>query len=227
MTTKCEFLKLKTKDIFIPLTGEVVGGIDSPIGASFAPLVNISSAELVGKNSYNRFVQWVNGENNIVDLGASKISVIGSDNVVSADAKSIIITGNNNYISAGIENVQLINTNNVKVTDSNVIYVNGRQTSGNGTIFLIENSFLDVKWALDIVYKGVEVDLSINTFDINLPTAIGLDGEEFTIKNTSLLTDVNVNPIAGETIDGANVKVVKNINTTLVIYSNGRNWKIK
>lgn len=226
-TTKCEFLKLKVKDVFIPLTGEVNGGIGTPIGSSIAPLVNITGAKLEGNNSFNPNTQFVEGENNIIDLSAQKISVIGDTNVIGAQTKSIVITGSNNYVKAGLENVNLINTNNAIVTESNTTYVNGRQTSGAGSIYKIDSSFVPIKWAVDMAYLSVEVDTLVSDFTIELPTALGVEGEEFTIKNLSSVTGVKIEPLGLETIDGEAFIISESQNDSIVIYSNGVNWKIK
>ena len=68
----------------------------------------------------------------------------------------------------------------------------------------------------------VEAD---GTFTINLPTAVGITGEQFTIKNVGTGT-ITVDGDNTETIDGNLTAVIAVQNASITVVSNGTNWII-
>jgi hypothetical protein len=66
------------------------------------------------------------------------------------------------------------------------------------------------------------VECTSNTFDINLPTAVGRTGRIYNIKNTGTGT-ITVKPFDAQTIDGELTQTVSRPNN-LQVQSNGSNW---
>ena len=131
--TKCEFLKLKTKDKYTLGTIIVIGGVNALIGDETVPLISRYTSNPNNGNSYNTRTATIQGSNNIVNRNAKNVSIIGDNNIVSSDTKNIVIqNGANNVIESGIENVSLTNTSGVTVTESNTTYMDGKLVSGGG-----------------------------------------------------------------------------------------------
>jgi hypothetical protein len=59
---------------------------------------------------------------------------------------------------------------------------------------------------------------------VSLPTAVGIPGQQFEVKNSGAGT-ITVDPSGAETIDGASTKTLAQYDA-LRIMSNGTNWII-
>jgi hypothetical protein len=68
------------------------------------------------------------------------------------------------------------------------------------------------------------VECTSGTFTVNLPTAVGIPGQQFEVKNSGAGT-ITVDPSGAETIDGASTKTLAQYDA-LRIMSNGTNWII-
>jgi len=68
------------------------------------------------------------------------------------------------------------------------------------------------------------VDITGNTITVTLPTAIGVNGKNYVIKNRGTGV-VTVATTSSQTIDGANTKSLNN-NDSIEIISDGSNWII-
>lgn len=68
------------------------------------------------------------------------------------------------------------------------------------------------------------VECTANTFTISLPTAVGIVGKEYVIKNSGTGT-ITVDPAGSETIDGDATKELVQYDA-MKIMSNGTNWII-
>lgn len=138
-TTLCTFLKLTDVTTFtqtpIPATGkpeelapdQIGGGVDM---TEMSPAKASRSNDQPDNNNYSSRSATVKGKNNYINLTAKDIEIYGDFNKVEAEVKNVKIQGSNNTITAGVENVTLINTNGVTVTESNQIYNNGTNTTG-------------------------------------------------------------------------------------------------
>lgn len=69
------------------------------------------------------------------------------------------------------------------------------------------------------------VNCTANTFTVTLPTAVGIEGQYFIIKNrgTGVIT---VDGDGSETIDGAANKLLAVQNESITVISDGSNWII-
>lgn len=161
--TKCEFLKLKEVDPFVPETTTATGGIEFLAGNQTPVFISANNLQRQGNNYTNRN-QQVNGENNYISYNARFVDINGNDNNVFSEAENITIQGDGNTILAGLSNIQLINTNNVTVNESNVTYING-ELRGAGSVEEISTSTT----AIERVQTYI-ADTSAANIVINLPS---------------------------------------------------------
>lgn len=68
------------------------------------------------------------------------------------------------------------------------------------------------------------VDVTGNTITVTLPTAVGIEGKNYVIKNNGSGV-VTVSTTSSQTIDGSNSKSLKN-NDSIEVISDGSNWVI-
>ena len=68
------------------------------------------------------------------------------------------------------------------------------------------------------------IDVTGNTVTVTLPTAVGVNGKNYVIKNNGSGV-VTVATTSGQTIDGANTKSLNN-NDSIEVISDGSNWII-
>ena len=124
-STKCEFVKLKTSvpypvDTGVPIKGGIKDLNDNDVApANTNRTVSTNSYGIRSFGNYNTLPAigdaiLVNGNNNVVGIGATNINILGSSGVT---------------VLGGLTNVTLINSNDVAVTESNTSYVNGVQVS--------------------------------------------------------------------------------------------------
>jgi len=215
---------LKTANAFNPSNNFVVGAQDDPIGNENTPLFMLSTSTPSDGNSYNTLTTKVAGRDNYIDRSAYAIDINGDDNSVSPLAKNITITGNRNFIEGGVENVTLINTNDLTVSESNVTYIDGKQTSGDGSIV-----YKDADFRIEMDVQGYEVDTSSGDVTARFVDAEDYEGQEVSIKkisNDGYKIGV-IGVVATQTLDDSLFKYITKYNSTMVIYSNGTNWKIK
>lgn len=67
------------------------------------------------------------------------------------------------------------------------------------------------------------VNATSGTFTVTLPTAVGIAGKIYVIKNSGTGT-VTIDPSGSETIDSASSCQLKPTNSCVTIQSNGANW---
>lgn len=67
------------------------------------------------------------------------------------------------------------------------------------------------------------VEATSGTFTITLPTAVGISGQLYVIKNNGTGT-VTVTPAGMEKIDGYSMAILKPGHSCITIQSNGTNW---
>jgi hypothetical protein len=143
--TKCEFLKLKSptkfgrQSVVVDAWGTVgatfVENVDTsrPVTSTFKEVAPFKKRPLSGYNNAtpgsnisNNATIVTNGLSNYVANGAKNISINGNECFVGNDASNVNISGGNGvYVSGGVQNVNIIGTSKVKVTESDVTYING------------------------------------------------------------------------------------------------------
>lgn len=69
------------------------------------------------------------------------------------------------------------------------------------------------------------VNCTANTFTVTLPTASGIEGQYFIIKNSGT-GSITVDGDGSETIDGAANKLLAIQNESITVISDGTNWII-
>jgi hypothetical protein len=68
------------------------------------------------------------------------------------------------------------------------------------------------------------IDVTGNTINVTLPTAVGIEGKNYVVKNSASGV-VTVATTSSQTIDGVNSKILNN-NDSIEIVSDGSNWII-
>lgn len=69
------------------------------------------------------------------------------------------------------------------------------------------------------------IDCTSGTFTVTLPTAVGIAGRKYVIKNSGTGT-ITVDGAGSETLDGATTAVLRPGKSCITIQSNGANWII-
>ena len=69
------------------------------------------------------------------------------------------------------------------------------------------------------------IDCTSGTFTVTLPTAVGIAGRKYVIKNSGTGT-ITVDGSGSETLDGATTAVLRPGKSCITIQSNGTNWII-
>ena len=216
--TKCEFLKLKTKDKYTAGTIVVDGGIDAVIGNETVPKMGLYLSNPKDGNSYNTRTTNIQGANNIVDRNAKNVEINGDSNVVSSDTKNIVIqNGSNNTIEGNIENITLINTSNVTVTESNVTYING-EIKGTGSIITVSSSF-----TADESITTYLCDTSAGDMNISLPATATI-GKVWNFKKIAIDKGIRIN--SASLIDGEANLFIDALNNSYSIQFDGITYKI-
>ena len=117
------------------------------------------------------------------------------------------------------------------------------QITANNTIQLGNTSVTDVKTSGTLTANGFTTAFSAKstaytltatddivsvtgTTTITLPTAAGIPGRKYTIKNSDVAATVTVDANGGETIDGSLTKLLTTQYQYLTILSDGVNWLI-
>jgi hypothetical protein len=216
--TKCEFLKLKTKDKYTGRIIVVSGGIDQLIGSETVPLISRYTSNPKDGNSYNTRTTTVQGSNNIVDRNAKSVSIIGDNNVVSSLTKNIVIqNGANNIIESNVQNISLINTSGVTVTESNVTYING-EIKGNGSVVIVNSSFTP-----DESVGTYLCDTSTGDMNISLP-ATATVGKVWNFKKIAIDKSIRINSLS--LIDGLPNLYIYALNNSYSVQFDGLTYKI-
>lgn len=69
------------------------------------------------------------------------------------------------------------------------------------------------------------INCTANTFTVTLPTAVGVEGQYYIIKNSGTGV-ITVDGDGSETIDGAANKKLAVQNESITVISNGANWLV-
>lgn len=93
--------------------------------------------------------------------------------------------------------------------------------SGSGTTLALTNQTgAYVADNLDCV-----INCTANTFTVTLPTAVGIEGKYFIIKNSGTGV-ITIDGDGSETIDGAATKILAVQYESISVISNGANWVV-
>lgn len=83
----------------------------------------------VNRNQFQQFKGSVKGRRNKVNDSATSFNILGDDNFIGAGSKNVSILGNNNEVIDGASNVSIINSDNQKVSEDNIMIVDGNKMS--------------------------------------------------------------------------------------------------
>ncbi len=72
----------------------------------------------------------------------------------------------------------------------------------------------------------VLADASGGAFQITLPTAVGCQGRQYTIRRTGATNNVTVGGTSAQTLDGVTTKTLGSQYATLTVQSDNANWQI-
>ena len=121
--TKVELIKVKDVVRFNNESKDLNSG--GFLGKERMP--NSSTEIKTNGNKYPPFQGKVSGRENSVGHSVTAFKIVGSNNTIAEGSKNITIFGDNNEVAGGLHNVQLINSNGLRITDSNVTFVNGKE----------------------------------------------------------------------------------------------------
>ena len=215
--TKCEFLKLKDVDAFVPDTTTATGGIQFLAAIQTPVFVSANNIQRQGNNYTNRN-QQVNGENNYISYNARFVDINGNNNNVFSEAENVTIQGDGNTILAGLSNIQLINTNNVTVNESNVTYING-ELRGAGSV---EN--INTSTAANERVQTYIADTSGGNIVVSLPTE-PTTGKIWNFKKTTAPNTLQLRATP-KTIDGSLTLNINKKDIAITIQFDGNNYII-
>jgi hypothetical protein len=105
--------------------------------------------------------------------------------------------------------------------DEVLVFQHTFATAGTGGVI---GNFVQKNSTYSVSTSDYYVECTANTFTINLPTAVGIGGQSFVIKNSGAGV-ITVDGSGAETIDGA-LTVTLNQYDSLTVVSNGTNWII-
>lgn len=217
--TKCEFLKLKDAEVFVPTTTTANGGVTALTTQENTPLFASAVSKSTDNNSIGNQKNDVQGVENYISKSSQNIQIQGDRNYIFDNARNITITGDNNRINSGVENVTLINTNDQTVINSNVTYVNG-ELKGDGSVVTISTST-----TAETSVTTYEVDASGGVIVLTLPSSVNI-GKVWNIKLIDETNECQVLTAGTETIDGFTDIKITQLNTTISIQYDGLNFII-
>ncbi|MES2140473.1 MAG: hypothetical protein V4511_12265 [Bacteroidota bacterium] len=160
-------------------------------------------------------------ENTAVGMGSLQSNITGTNNSAlgfhafnsGAAFSNSTALGYDAQITAS-NSIQLGNTSVTDVKTSGTLSANGYTTA-----FSSKSSAYTLTAVDDIVSVT-------GTTTITLPTAVGIAGRKYTIKNIDAATTVTVSASGAETIDGAPTKALALQYQYLTLLSDGANWLI-
>jgi hypothetical protein len=214
--TKCEFLKLKDVDAFVPDTATATGGT-AKIGTEGLPYYKRGEGNLIDSNFVSERNVSVKGQNNYVDPSARNVDIIGDNNFVFADSSNVFVRGNGNSIE-GASDVSLINTNNQQVINSETTYINN-EVRGAGSVVNITSSV-----NADESVATYLVDTSSGNITVNLPTDVTI-GKIWNVKLIDATNSCTLRCV-GRLIDGNVTVIITQLNTCLSVQFDGNDYKI-
>lgn len=225
-----------------------LGGVDNVLtnNANFIPFSGGGGGTITGADN------GLNLNGTVVELGGvltTPLLINGSDNAVNVDliGENISISSNDSTNIYGLNSVGLFTSaNNIGIGfDTDNCYLNispsGKFTFDNGTtpqpndILALDTLVNGIKYKNPNIlwkYRSSSSLLSTdNTLDITsgntitLPTAIGVIGKVFVIKNSSNTGFATINLTGGQNLDGYS-NFILYFKQSIRVQSNGTNWII-
>lgn len=194
-------------------------------------------------------------QNTAVGAGALYFNTIGAKNAATGNGSLYLNTTGSYNVAFGEDALHdnATGTYNTAVGyqsfDSGIAYTNSTalgykaQITADNTIQLGNTSITDVKTSGTITANGYTTAYSTKSSaytltasddivavtgntTISLPTAVGITGRKYTIKNMDAALTVTISPNGIETIDGAATKLLTLQYQHITVVSDGANWLI-
>lgn len=156
--------------------------------------------------------------------GLAIVSSTGHDSITTlvhilTDAPTTVV----NLRSLGAVNTLVNDISGELLQNTVALYTNRRSWSrGSGRAV----AQTDTALTLDASHDVVEVDCSAASRSITLPDPATNKGTQYTVKHVGSANNVELNPIAVNTIDGSATKTITTPGGFLTVYSNGTEYKV-
>jgi len=221
--TKCYFLKILYTTPFEGTIGWTNGG-DTFVGGKedgvdIKEIVPTVKRLQLTSNNYANITHEVDGKNNYVDDQAKNIKIQGDNNYIGANVSNVNLTNSNsNNIIGGVTNVTLINTDGLNVTESNVVYINGRVLGGDSVTTNTSN------FTAKTLYSTYEIDTSAGAVQVTLDSQYWNEGDVINFKKiTNDSNKIEFKIVGGGTVDYDSSAFFKELNTNIPLQYNGNN----
>lgn len=112
------------------------------------------------------------------------------------------------------------------MTSNGSLYLGGSNITPNSTLQVggsISAAYVAKTANYTLTSTDYVVDCTANSFTITLPSAVGITGRMYTIKNTGSATTITVATTLSQTIDGTTASTITNL-TPYRLMSTGANW---
>lgn len=175
--------------------------------------------------------------NNATGYRAGYDVTTGSTNVFSGfnTGRGITTGSNNTILGASITGLAAALTSTVILAAGGSIRFYSNSAGLSGIATAVPNSTLHVQGSLALAYvaktavytatvSDYTIDCTANTFTVSLPTAVGITGRIYVVKNSGAGT-ITIDPSGAETIDGAATATLV-AGASITTQSTGANWII-
>ena len=229
--TKCYFLKLLNTTPFTSIEewnngGSKEVGKDDDDGIETTEKYPVTTKSQRSNDNYGDKSTTIVGDKNYVADSAKNVTIQGDNNFVGENVIGVsLINSSDNRVLEGVTDVTLINTNNQEITESGVIYVNGKKLEGLGEGGEVLQISTSQEQSADV--KAYEVNTSAADVGIDLNPNTGVEGQIWYFKKAAKQNDMILKGINGATIDGAlQITFKKQFTTISVMLSNNNNFII-
>lgn len=174
-------------------------------------------ASMYGNNGVNKYTLNINGTTGILFNEANSGTKL---------------------IEGDINNLKLYNTVNIfdnPVTNNTNTKLLSRNTS-TGNIEIVDSSTLINSLTLTTISANATisndvtlVDTTSTTITVTLPTAVGISGKQYTIKDkvgNAGIRNITIATTSSQTIDGSTTQIINTAYESLTVISDGSNWYI-
>ena len=172
---------------------------------------NFANADLIFSESHNHnlngnYVNISNLNQEYLFVGASQVSLGYSSDFIQTSVNGL------EFFINGVEKIKISSIKNIQIDDKIEFFKE------------IVLPFKDIATTYTILSTDKVINCTANTFTVTLPTAVGLRGQQFTIKNSGVGI-ITLDGNGTETIDGA-LTLTLATKVCYTVASNGTNWII-
>ena len=172
---------------------------------------NFANADLIFSESHNHnlngnYVNISNPNQEFLFVGASQVSLGYNSDFIQTSVNGL------EFFINGVEKIKISSIKNIQIDDKIEFFKE------------IVLPFKDISTTYTILSTDKVINCTANTFTVTLPTAVGLRGQHFTIKNSGVgVITLDGNGI--QTIDGA-LTLTLATKVCYTVASDGTNWII-